>query len=101
MRRSVCAVQSDQFQFALPVVERTSSPARLQRSEDVCNDDVSNEGNDNEQSANSYLWKKVAVYFKITYEHSPTGNEEPPEDDITKGTPIKIGQKNNRTSRKV
>jgi hypothetical protein len=67
----------------------------------VFNDNVSSEGNDNEQSANSCLWKNVAVYFKVTYQHSPRVNEENPEDDITKGTPIKIGQKNNRTSRKV
>ena len=91
--RVCCAVRS-------VCSEWTSSTARLLKRENVFNDDVSSEGNYNEQSANSYFWKNVAVYFKVTYQHSPRVDEENPEDYITKGTPIKIGQKNNRTSRK-
>jgi hypothetical protein len=43
------------FQFALAIVEWMPSTAHLLRSEDVLNGDVSSEGNDNEQSENSYL----------------------------------------------
>ena len=70
----------NQFQFGLEIVEWTSSTIRLLRCEDVFYDDVSSEGNDNEQSANAYLWKNVAVYFKVIYQHSPRVNKENPED---------------------
>lgn len=88
--------------IGLEIVEWTQSTAHLLRSADVFNDDISSEGNDNEQSANAYLWKNVAVYFKVIYQHLPTVNEETPEDiRYNKSTPVKIGLKNNSTSRTV
>ena len=75
----VC-VYTYMFHFGLEIVAWTSSTVRLLRSDDVFNDDVSAEGNDNEQKANAYLWKNVAVYFKVISQHSPRVNEKNPED---------------------
>jgi len=59
----VLVVQSDYFQFGLEKGEWTSSTAPLLRSEDVFNNDVSNEGNDNEQSANAYVCGRMSQFI--------------------------------------
>jgi hypothetical protein len=59
------------------VINRSS---RLLRSEDVSNDNASSEGKNNKQEGNAYLWRNVAVYYKVKCQNLLRINEETPED---------------------